>query len=512
MRVPQSPRVSIIGAGIGGLASAMLLAQHAEVSVFERAPKPGGKLRQQQAGSAWIDAGPTVFTMRDVFEEIFAEAGERLDQHLTLKPAQLLARHAWNHNERLDLFADREQTAEAIGKFSSPAEACRYLDFCAASKRVFDTLEHSFIRSPRPSMLNLFAHAGIGGLGDLMAIKPFSTLWQELGRYFSDPRLRQLFARYATYCGSSPFSAPATLMLVAHVEREGVWLLDGGMYSLVQAMTRIAESRGVKFRYGCDVDAITTDRNEIAGLQLANGERIETDAIILNADTQRFANRILGANITVTALPRKARSLSALTMTFTADASGFPLAHHNVFFSGDYACEFDDIFRRHRLPRSPTIYVCAQDREDGLIASSSPERIFLLVNAPPVGDERSFDPVELAQCEKQIFNRLEQCGLSLNNWRQTATVTTPADFERMFPQTGGALYGRASHGWKASFQRPGVVTKIPGLFLAGGSVHPGPGIPMAALSGRMAAKELLAHLGSKSRLSRAAMPGGTSMH
>jgi 1-hydroxycarotenoid 3,4-desaturase len=193
-----------------------------------------------------------------------------------------------------------------------------------------------------------------------------------------------------------------------------------------------------------------------------------------------------------------------------APTSGFALARHNVFFDDDYASEFTDVFGRGRLPDRPTVYVCAQDRRDGDEPVTGPERLLCLVNAPPAGDARTFDPMEIEQCERRAFNLTARCGLEIERRPGDAIATTPADFERLFPATGGALYGRASHGWLAQFRRPSSRSRLPGLWLAGGSVHPGPGVPMAAMSGRLAAAALTAHLASTSRSSRVAISGGTS--
>ena len=230
-------RVAVIGAGVGGLAAALALAAHGlEVVVLERAAAPGGKMREIALGDARLDAGPTVFTMRWVLEEIFAEAGAALDAHLALRPAAVLARHAWDGDGgRLDLHADPARSAEAIGEFAGPAEARGYLAFCDRARRIYATLERPFIRAPRPSMLSLITAAWPAGLAELWGVSPFATLWKALGDHFRDARLRQLFGRYATYCGSSPFLAPATLMLIAHVEQQGVWLVEGGMHRVARA-------------------------------------------------------------------------------------------------------------------------------------------------------------------------------------------------------------------------------------------------------------------------------------
>jgi 1-hydroxycarotenoid 3,4-desaturase len=189
---------------------------------------------------------------------------------------------------------------------------------------------------------------------------------------------------------------------------------------------------------------------------------------------------------------------------------GFPLLRHNVFFDDDYASEFDDIFRQRRLPQQGTVYVCAQDRADADTALPGRERLLALVNAPADGDRRPFDPTETDPCEMRSLALLRQCGLSLETAPAQVLRTTPADFHRLFPGSGGALYGRATHGWMSSFSRPSASSRLPGLYLAGGSVHPGPGVPMAAMSGRLAAATLLAHLDSTSRSRRVVISGGMS--
>jgi 1-hydroxycarotenoid 3,4-desaturase len=496
-------RVAVIGAGIGGLAAALdLSARGFEVLVLERAAAPGGKMREvavgEGEGAARLDAGPTVFTMRWVFEELFDSAGASLSDHLALRPAAVLARHAWNGGGRLDLFADVARSADAIGAFAGAAEARGFRAFCDRARRVYRALEGPFIRAARPTPFSLAAAAGPSGVAGLLGASPFNTLWRALGDHFRDPRLRQLFGRYATYCGSSPFLAPATLMLVAHVEQDGVWLVEGGMHRLARAVEALARSRGVAFRYGAEVAEIRVEGGRAAGVTLADGERVEADAVVVNADAAALAAGLFGpAAARGAAVPRaeqRDRSLSALTWAMLAEAEGFPLLRHTVFFSNDYPAEFDDLFGRNRLPAAPTAYVCAQDRgadDDGGAAARpkpGPERLLCLVNAPPTGDTAPPSRAEIERCETATFRLLERCGLTL---RRRDTVTTgPAEWERLFPATGGALYGRASHGWAASFARPGARTALPGLYLAGGSAHPGAGVPMAALSGRLAASSI----------------------
>jgi len=509
-------RIAVVGAGIGGLVAALeLAAAGLAVTVFERASAPGGKLGEAEVDGRRLDAGPTVFTLRPIFEAVFQAAGTSLDAELKLRPLDVLARHAWGTGGRLDLFADPERSAEAVAAFAGLREAQGFRRFRAAARRTYETLEEPFMRAAEPSMARLIAGAGFGGLPDLWRINPYVSLWQALGGYFQDARLRQLFARYATYCGSSPFQAPATLMLVAHVEAMGVWSVEGGIARVAETLARLAAARGARFAYGAEVAGIGLAHGRAASLTLSSGERVAADAVIVNADVGALAAGLLGRAAAGAAAPvaREERSLSALTFAMVAKAEGFPLSRHNVFFAPDYAAEFDDIFRRRRLPSSPTVYVCAEDREGGAGSSADGrERLLMIVNAPPDGDQRSLTDTEIRQCEASAFTLLETCGLSILREGARTAVTTPADFERRFPGTGGALYGRASHGWRAAFRRSGVRTPVPGLYLAGGSVHPGAGMPMAALSGRLAAASLLSDLASTAQSRGTAMLGGMSMH
>ena len=312
--------------------------------------------------------------------------------------------------------------------------------------------------------------------------------------------------------------APATLLLVAQVEMDGVWSVQGGMHALACAVAGLATARGAEIRYGATATEIVVEHGRAAGVRTADGRFFEAEAVVFNGDADALAQGRLGAAVRA-AVPRRRpadRSLSALTATVLARCSGFPLARHNVFFQPDYAAEFRDVFGAGRLPQRGTVYVCAQDRGDDTADPGQPERLLLLVNAPPNGDRIAADPQEIHTCEQTSLALLQRCGLNLApappqpgtaaSWLRT----TPQDFSRLFPGSGGGLYGTATHGWMALFRRPGATTRLPGLVLAGGSVHPGPGVPMAAMSGMRAAETVMAHLASTSRSFPAATSGGTS--
>ena len=507
-------QVVVVGAGMAGLVSALELArQGLQVTVIEAADAPGGKIRQPLVDGAPIDSGPTVFTMRWVFDEIFAAAGTTVEAELRLSALPILARHFWSDGSSLDLYADPQRSLEAVTQFAGAQEARRFAAFCATAREVYQALEGPYIRAAAPSALGLSGQLGARGLATLARIGPMRSLWESLGHYFRDPRLRQLFARYATYCGSSPWQAPATLMLIAQVELDGVWSVQGGMHALARKLAELAQARGARFRYGTRCEQIEVRDGRVQAVHLADGQRLQADSVVFNGDTAALRAGLLGDALRA-AVPAKApqRSLSALTWSIHAPTAGLALDRHNVFFQADYASEFRDIFAAARLPSRPTVYVCAQDRGSGQASPAGAERLLCLVNAPANGDQAHSSQTEeaLEQCQTTSFQLMRQCGLKIQAQDRQVLRTTPQDFARLFPATGGALYGQATHGWMSAFARPGARSPIAGLYLAGGSVHPGPGVPMAALSGRQAAAALMASPALTRRSHRVATSGGTS--
>jgi 1-hydroxycarotenoid 3,4-desaturase len=488
MAVRNQP-VVVIGAGMGGLvAAALLAARGRDVLVCEAAAAPGGKIREIEVDGARIGAGPALLTLRPLFEEIFAAAGDSLGAQVVLKAETLLGRHAWTDGARLDLPVEAEAAADAIGRFAGPAAARGYRAFRDRARRIHDALEAPFLRAARPSALSL---ATQGGLRGLLGASPFTTLWDALGEHFPDPRLRQVFARVATYVGSSPLKAPATLMLVAHVELQGLWAVEGGMARLAEALEALARRHGAAFRYGAEVREILVTGGRTRGIRLADGETVEAASVVLNADPAalgagRFGAAAAGA---VERTPVDRRSFSAITWAMRATVEGTAPAAQTVVHADDPTVEYAELGYRARLPAAPTVTLWAQDRMAGAVPPPGPERLLMMVNAPARADLRPEDSAAIARCGEAAFARLARAGLPLQ--RGAEVVTTPADFDRLFPGNGGALYGPAVHGWQAAFSRPGARTKLPGLFLAGGGTHPGAGVAMAALSGRSAALQVI---------------------
>lgn len=501
--VTEIGTVVVVGAGVGGLCAAIRAASAGcRVVLLERADRVGGKLRAPDG----IDSGPTVLTMRWAFDRLFDSAGCALDEYVELAALRVLARHAWPDGSTVDLFASIDRTVEALNGFASRSNAEGYRRFCEHTERIFTIVEEPFLRSRRPNIASVVTKRGLRGALAFARIDWHRTMWRSLQDFFDDPRLLQLFGRYATYFGSSPFRAPATLNLIAHVERIGVWRVVGGMFELARALERLARELGVDVRTSAHVDHVELDpaTGRACGVRLADGQRVTADSVILNAAPEAVADGRFGRTLRdCVKLPAAPRSLSAVTWTMRARTSGFPLAHHNVFFSSDYPDEFRAL-ERGELPEEPTVYVCAQDRDDvgegSELERGDPERLLILVNAPARGDEPDWPrPADLDSLETRTFAQLERCGLTVERDGVAVRRTDPSTFERLFPSTGGALYGFATHSMMAPFRRPANATGVPGLFLAGGGAHPGAGVPMVCMSGQLAAEAAAHELAKRSR-------------
>jgi 1-hydroxycarotenoid 3,4-desaturase len=473
---------------MGGLAAALDLAcRGVEVIVVERQPQVGGKVRRMRAGGQAIEAGPRVIHLLDVFEALFDQAGASLADAVTLARVPLLARHLWSDGARLDLTASPDAAREAIGDFAGSAAARGFSTMLQRAERIFGVLEQPVVRGPRPTARSLVAQTGVARL---LGISPFATLWDALGEHFQDPRLRQVFARCAMNLGMSPLRAPATLLLIAHVEMRGSWRVLGGTTELVLAIQRLAEAKGVRFRLGEEATALVFSHGRARGLRLADGEVLESDAVIANVEPAALASGLLGADAAA-ALPgwRPRRSFSAYAWAFEAEARDAPLASTLSVMPPPGETEFAELSLRQRVPAQSTIHVAAPVREEGGVPRGA-EPILCTIHAPARADV-SASPLPPAEgIIEQRFAQMAACGIHLRPG--ALDIATPRDFASMFPGSGGGLWGTSLQGWTSLFERPGATTKLPGLFLAGAGVHPGAGLAMAALSGRHAAAAVMA--------------------
>jgi len=489
---------------MGGMATALrLLANGFRVTVFEAASAAGGKMRTIPSIAGPVDAGPTVLTMRWIFDDLFAAMGERLDDHVTLTADTTIARHFWSDGTTLDLMADPDRSRANVETAFGSTAAREFVAFSDRAQRLFRAFDAPMMQAAKPSSLTL-AGAVMKDPRVLKAMAPHRSLAGLLRRSFSDPKLRQLFGRYATYVGGSPHASPALLSLIWDAERSGVWSVKGGMHALAKAMHDLIIARGGHVHLNTPVTDIK-DRK----ITTETGN-YTADGIVFNGDPRALKTGQLGdaAREAVTTSAVSPRSLSADVMTFAATPQGCELSHHNVFFGDDPRDEFDPI-AQGRIPTDPTLYVCAQDRGGGA-TPTGPERFEIIMNAAPCAEGDIATHERTRTCQTHILTQLGRMGLTFLPTRSAISLTQPTDFNVLFPASLGSLYGRSPHGMTAGLKRPTARTKIKGLYLAGGGAHPGAGVPMATLSGLHAAEAIMQDLTSTSPSRPMATRGGTS--
>jgi phytoene desaturase len=483
----MSHDVVVVGAGIGGLTAAVeLAARGLRVVVVEASHDIGGK-----AGVVWldgieVDTGPSLLTLPDVFDGILRRGGSSLRDEVELLEPDPWFEYRWPDGARLVVRHTREDTLAEVTR-SFGARASRSLsDYLDHAARIWTAAAPTFVTGPAPSLRRV-ASLGLRALPLLAAIEPLTALRASIRARVREPHLVTLLERYATYNGSDPRRAPATLGCIAHVELTlGGFGIRGGVRSLVEALARVARRLGVEIRLGARVASIRTAKDRVEGVELEAGERLVAPSVVANADP----THVLGELVEGSRPPRAAPSMSGWNaIVRTARA---PRAAHTVLFSADYDAELRDIFEHGRPPADPTVYVCAPGVAHARPGWSSDEPLFVMTNAAPEPRQGESPRAVWSATRERVRARLARDGVTAASdpllWERT-----PSDLARAFPGTRGAIYGTSSSSMASAFLRPSnTVRGQHGLYLASGGAHPGGGMPLAALSGVQAARALVA--------------------
>jgi phytoene desaturase len=483
--------VLVVGAGVGGLAVASRLcaAGHA-VTVFEQAPEVGGKLGLlADRGYRW-DTGPSLVTLPHLLEDTLAASGAALADHLGLVPLEPLARYRFADGTRLDASSDRQIMHARLSAALGRAAADDWERFLQRAERMWEAAREPFLERP------LHGPASLARLAlrarDVATIAPHRTLRQLAEQLLGDPRLRMLVDRYATYSGSDPRRAPATLATIPFVEqRYGGWYVAGGLRRIAEVLAERVRAGGGIVRCGADVVAVRLERGRAAGVRLADGEEHDADVVVANADAAHLYGDLLPPTVARRTRRRLARtqpSFSGFVLLLGVREAARDHAHHTVLFPADYDAEFDALFgNRPRPVEDPTIYVSAP--HDPTVAPPGRQAWFVLVNAPRHGQGGlDWDRTGLADgYAEHLLDLLAARGVDVRERVEVRHVLSPADLERRTRAVGGAIYGTSSNGPRAAFLRPANRSPVPGLFLTGGSAHPGGGLPLVLLSARITA-------------------------
>ena len=518
----KNRRVAVIGGGLGALSGAIRLAQLGfSVQLFEKNPKIGGKVNEVVLGDYRFDTGASLLTMPSVIDELFDVAGFKRSDYLDFLPIDPICRYFFPDGSLMDASADKEKMKAAITQLS-PNDVEAYERFLKYAERIHDLTAEIFMFTPIHEFRKLMRPRHFRTLFRLHQIDPFRTVHERVSRFFLDPRLVQLFDRYATYNGSDPFQAPATLNIIPYVEYGlGGFYIKGGIYRLVDALESVARERGVQIQTSAKVERVCRVGQRVNGVQV-NGETVDADYVLCGADAIS-AHRELILTENATPKPRtrfqmfkNMRAFSVLSMLkagvfgqgqqhrreklnqLEPSLSGMvflwgvkgkhaALAHHNIVFSSDYRTEFRQIFKHQQVPDEPTIYIAITSKTDAAHAPADGENWFVLLNMPYLAPGQVWEQ-EKKRMRRVVLDKLKQLGFDIAARIAVERVYTPEDFAELYASNKGSIYGVSSNSRATAFKRlPNRSRLLKGLYFAGGSVHPGGGIPLVILSGKMAA-------------------------
>ncbi len=488
-------RVVVVGAGVGGLAAAARLAALGhEVTVCEAAATVGGKLGLVShdvpgLGTFRFDTGPSLVTMPQVFRDLFDATGGWPDD-LALTPLEPLARYRFADGTAFDASSDLDEHCARLDDALGAGAGEDWRGFSARAGRVWEASRGPFLESALDGPRTI-ARLAVRQPRDITAIAPGRSLRALGRRHLRDPRLRTYLDRYATYTGSDPRRAPAALAAVPYVEQAyGGWYVPGGLHRLGQAIRERATACGAELRLGAEVVRITTDDGRASGVVLNDGTRLPADVVVANADAATVYGSLVDAPLAARRLARATPSLSGFVLLLAVEGRTPGLAHHNVLFPTDYDAEFDAVFGDPARPvPDPTLYVSAPN--DPAVRPDGCEAWFVLVNAPRHGRGRgALDwraPGVAEAYADHLLDLLDERGLPVRERVRWSRTLSPADLEERTGAVGGAIYGTSSNGASAAFLRPANRSPVPGLFLVGGSSHPGGGLPLVTLSAQIVA-------------------------
>lgn len=476
--------ITVIGGGIGGLATAALLsAKGHQVILFEKNSKPGGKMQEVKASEYRFDTGPSLLTMPFLLEKVFEECGESMDDYLQLSEVDPICRYFYKDGTIFDNYADRDKTLDEIKRFA-PGDTEGYESFLSRSEEIYDKTADAFLFNP------LYDFKDLKNLqfNDLLDIDAFSTVSKRVDKHVDSTYLRSFFKRFTTYNGSSPYQAPATLNVIPHVElNQGGYYVQGGMYSIAQSLFSLAKKMGTDFYFSTEIESIQTENKKVTGTKTRNGEFMPCDILFSNSD----ASETILSLLPETAISKRKKkrqkkiepSCSGFVILLGCNRKWEQLKHHNIFFSDNYRKEFKDIFKRKILPSNPTIYIANTSFTDKDHAPEGSSNLFILINAPYLSDNQNWE-LWTENYRDKILDTLEKSGLEgLRESVEYISVITPEDFYKKYRSNRGSIYGTSSNSTFSAFVRPrNKIRSLDNLYMTGGSTHPGGGIPLVIQS------------------------------
>ena len=495
-KVKQPERIAVVGAGIGGLCTAARLAKAGHlVTIFESSNRTGGKCRTEWIGRYAFDTGPSLLTLPAVYRDFFQRTGDVMGRVMEIEEVNPSFDYRF-HDGKSVKFSNlsRRKTLAAISESLGEEAALEWDELMRQAEAMWDVSRGPFVESELKSPLSLLKRPRL--MRDLKTIAPWKSL---RGLGIRNPYLAKIMDRYATYSGSDPRVAPAVLSTIAFVEEAfGAWHVKGGVGTLSEKITERCEKLGVTIRLNTYVDEITTKSGAVTGV-VVQGHHEEFDRVVANADAQFVYNNLMAPTNKVVKirkqLAKSEPSLAGFSLLLGLKPStAEPLAHHTILFPEDYDLEFESIFTSKTPVEKPTIYICAP-RDPLMVKDAGHEAWFVLVNAPrhdPNAGGFDWSDAEFNQrYAHSIINQIEAAGIAIRERLEVLEIRTPLDLQESVHAPGGSIYGSSSNGARSAFSRAKNRSPIKGLYLVGGSAHPGGGLPLVGLSAEIVANAIL---------------------
>jgi phytoene desaturase len=459
--------------------------------VFEKNERVGGKLNLVEAAGYTFDTGPSLFTMPWILEDLFAAAGRDMHTYLDLVQIEPTCRYWWPDGTQFNAWQRLPQLVQEIARLNS-TDVEGLFRFLAHAAHIYNIVADAFLLRPFDGIRDLLTPELLRHGTHIDALRTIDTAVRS---FFRSPYLQQVFNRYATYNGSSPYLSPATFNVIAYIEfAEGGWYIRGGMYELARALLRLADELAIDMYTGTEVSEVLVKHGYAHGVRTSDGRSFAADTVVVNADPRYAYDALLsGQERTAARLRRLEPSCSGFILLLGINQCYEQLTHHNIFFSQDYEREFAAIFQKGVPAVDPTVYVCATCVSDPQHAPPGHMNLFVLVNAPALNDRVCWER-EANAYRETILRKLERMGLhDLQQHIVYEEIMTPADVQARYNAAGGAIYGLASNNPFAAFMRPPLRARgIEQLYFVGGGTHPGGGIPLVLLSGKAVAERIAA--------------------
>ncbi len=475
----------IVGAGIAGIASAIRLANKGfEVEVFEANLFPGGKLTEIEGNGYRFDAGPSLFTLPSLVEELYNISGKNIANYFEYSKLDEVCRYFWADETHLTAWAKPELFADEIENKLGFLKK-KTLKFLEKSGKNYEILDKLFLQKSLHKISTWLGSDALKGYLNIPNLGLFKTMNAENEAYFKNPKLTQLFNRYATYNGSDPYQTPATLNIIPHLEYNiGAFFPKKGMVSITDSLVQLAKDLGVKFNFNQKIESIIIEKDKAVGVKIATIEH-KADLVVSNMDIAATYHKLLPNQKHPEKLLCQPKSSSGIVFYWGIKKEFKQLGLHNIFFSENYSAEFDAIFKQKTVGNDPTIYINITSKLKANDAPLGCENWFVLINVP-ANDSQNWDEI-IEKTKQNVLTKLSQIlKHDISQLIDYEYVLDPRGIELRTSSTQGALYGNSSNNRFAAFLRhANFSTEIKNLYFVGGSVHPGGGIPLALSSAKI---------------------------